>query len=289
MRINDYGENFIIKKLQKKVKVNIHTDSLCTISQFDKGWLQGMLWVELPMCRKVFYCDRYQIKGKTMIASAIEDNYISIINMETGTITKAQRVEFEADLTIVTLQGGQRRFIDAEGNIGEAEIGAGGIFYQNFAKYGSVFVDENGNTAGINQTFVDYEGRVRSGIPTQTKGIYQAVNVYDDRGVIYSFTGKEIKNPEEFATYARLYSFYQKELKLASIPDEDLMNKDVYNFILEEIRKRYYKLAEEADKGAYFECTTFADKLDKAIKDLASRREAAINKAIDQEQELLTV
>ena len=56
------------------------------------------------------------------------------------------------------------------------------------------------------------------------------------------FTGKEIKNSKEFAIYARLYSFYQKELKLASIPDEDLMYKDVYNFILEELRRRFHKL-----------------------------------------------
>ncbi len=292
MKINNYGENFIIKKIQKKIKTVLHSDSLCTISQINKGWFEGMVWVELPICRKIFYCDQYQIKGKTIIASALEDNYVSIINMETGDITKAQRVEFENNFTIVTLQGGQRRFIDNEGNIQEAEIGSGGIFHQNYNKYNSVFVDENGNTAAMDKTFVDYYDRVRAGVLCDSSaGVYSAVNVHDDREVKYSFTGKELKNSEEYATYGRLHAFYQKKLKLSQLPDKDLIDKDVFNFILDEVRNRYHKLAEKEMEGksTYFEYTAFANQLDETIKGLQERRENVINKSIETEQELLKV
>lgn len=285
MKIYNTNENFIIKKLQKKEKNILHNDSNSKIYTVKGKFIGEVCLVELPLVNKVFMCDKYTLRGDVIIATTLEDDYISMINTKTGTRTKVQRIDVNAEKMIVTLEKGNRRFINENGKVEDVEIGVGGFVENPFHKDRMTFADENGNIMqDLEQTFVDYNNRVRCGNSINKDGIYQAYSASTRQEVYYSFLGNVIEE-KDFKMHKDLYKFYTGKIKLKDLNDEYLLDKTAYNFIIDEVNRRLQNKFEESEKiKGYYDKTTqqILDKLQKTLSELEERRQLALENNVEQ-------
>lgn len=285
MKIYDFNENLIIKKLQKKNKTILHNDSKTRIYTVSGKFIGEVCLVELPLVNKVFMCDKYQIRGDIIIATTLEDNYVSIINTKTGEKTKAQRIDVNKDKMIVTLENGTRRFIDESGKILEGEIGVGGFIENPLRPEVMTFSDENGSIMmDLECTFVDYYGKVKCGNSINKDGIYTAYSSASRQKVFYSFLGNIIEE-KDFKMYRDLYKFFNGKIKIDSLNDEYLLDANAYNFIVDEVNKRLQnKFNQTTDIKGYYDKTAqqILGKLEQTLRDLEERRKLALENSVNQ-------
>lgn len=224
------------------------------------------------------------IKGDTLIVRSLEDNYVSLVDVKTGKLTKARAVDFYADMMIVTLENGSRRLVDKEGKIQNAEVGAGGLQTDEY-EHQKVFVDEHGNqsTNLLYPYFVGLNGRVCAGEKDITRpGIYYATTHFSKEPVCYSFLGNQITE-QEIGMYQNLYKFYKGVIKLKDLDNSYFLNTDVYNFIVDEVNRRLQSKFEQTQNiNGYYDKTAqqILSKLQETLNELEERRKLVLENSV---------
>ena len=210
--------------------------------------------VTLRNVNKEFCCDTFKIFGESVSASLVEDDVLTIVNMRTGSVFEATRVEFANDSCIVTLKSGSRRFLTKDGDLQHGEIFQGG-FVEIDRKNGvteQVFKDVKGNIS--TKTFVTTNGTVLAGKKRDDDGIYVAERMSSNgsyKKVYYDITGKELKTKEDLEKARIIHSISKNtNIDFSNVPSKYYLDHKFYNSVLDAVKRRFYDLADELGNNA---------------------------------------
>lgn len=286
MKVYDYGENLAIKRMQSKKEFKEQGANV--IISIVKIADEKKFLIELPVCQKVFYCDSYKLRNGCVIAKEKGEKGYFLINLKTGQVSNINDYEVFEDKTIVSLENSKRRFLNENGEVCAEEVGRGEFLLRLNEELNVSFVDENGCVCENDETFIDYQNRVRAGRSKTRDGIFTALDFKTGQKVYYNFLGEkiDIKNPIIIQVYKDLYKVYKGRKKVSDLPDSYLLIKQVYNFLCAFVAEKHMDKMAKREHGLmdkHGEKSTDLIKYERAMNELRMRHESATMIAIEND------